>query len=776
MRRDRWWNLRYEWLLTAFVVAVIPTETGAYEVETHAAVSAVAVNESALNLPEVVSRLGLRALALDDRRQTFLTSRRDARTIRDLIQFGSRWEDDRAAEQALRHFYDPVNDRPLDLGGDGAALIVKSPDWALEDTQSFSTQESSYSDARNQMYEAITGATEVARRKSFGSMFQAIGHVIHHLQDMAQPQHVRNDPHCDKWICKKLYPRVYAPSQYEKYTDLASPNDPLRQIRINLPFRESGSSAVYPGANPADIVFKKPRDFWRTTAPGSSIDSGKGIAEYTNRNFFSAATTFTPYNAPHPGTVSDWYAPTDTLDIQQLLSGTPLRGTIRFFGRPVTDALTGQSDTNPRALSDALLDADLAEVYSTTGTGGYLVFALNRFTFDTAHRYLIPRAVAYSAGLINYFFRGQLDIRQPDEGAYAILDHAVDNQRDVSGFRKLKVKLKNATPGGTDSVGNSIVEPIPEGSTGSFIAVVKFHRNNCYQPDLSGEYGSPGMDWHACRSPIEEIVTSAPVPVRAGINESLQPYLFDFAPRVVPVNATDVFLQIVYRGQLGEETDAVIVATKDISEPTYNYLFNTWDQSLYCSNGVISSDPPCAQVFTFEQSFCQQAAPELTLAQCRARNGRTAKVRANPTGNPLPGFDPSNPAVPADELIYDMSREPPLDPLFALPTPVGSFTRVAVLTDLAPADRYIVINELGVSDMTTGFIWSEGTVVPTINQLDAVSGTMIRSRSYANARGVFVDTTPYEWNPSLSDYLLLTGGNAPAIPVLDLIPSQILDF
>lgn len=37
---------------------------------------------------------------------------------------------------------------------------------------------------------------------------------------------------------------------------------------------------------------------------------------------------------------------------------------------------------------------------------------------------LAPRAVAYSAGLIDYFFRGRMEIAPPDDDVYAILDHA----------------------------------------------------------------------------------------------------------------------------------------------------------------------------------------------------------------------------------------------------------------------------------------------------------------------------------------------------------------
>lgn len=761
--------------IVALFATFLASGSNGYELETHAAISEAAASSSDLRLPTMLARLGLRPLPLGDPRQTFISSEGSALSILALMQFGARWEDELAPAQALRHFYDPFLDRALDVGGNSSALTVKSPDWALEDGESYLAQTNSYRDARNYFFDALTGPTELARRKSFGLLFQSLGQVIHHLQDMAQPQHVRNDPHCDSPICQKIDPRFYSPSHYEKYTDLDSATDRARQIRVNLPFLEAGSSPVYPGVNVASTPFRNPRHFWRTTSPGAPLETGKGIAEYTNRNFFSAGTIGSVYPLPLAPTFRDWYEPAEIVDVQQLLPGTTLRGHMRFFPRPVTDAVDGTSTTNTRAMADALVDGDLAEVYSTRENGGTLIFALNRFTFDAAHRYLIPRAVAYSSGLINYFLRGRFDVRQPDEGAYAIVDHAVTNQRN-SGFSKLKLQLKNITAGGTDDSGNELIERIPENSTGSLVAIVKFHRNNCYQANLSGEYGSPGVDWRVCRSPAEEIVVSKPTTVPSGINDALQPMMFDFSESVVPINATDVFLQVVYRGPLGEESDALIVMTKDISEPTYNYVFNTSDQFLYCGYGVISSEPPCPQIYTFEQSFCQQANPELTIDQCRARHGRTAKVRGNPVGRPLPGYDPANPAVAAGETIYDMTREVPFDPLFALPTPVGTLTRVAVLTDLAPQAPYVVVNEIGVGAMAIGFNWWEGQGSPTVNQLDQSTDTMIKSRSYVSARGVFVDSTPYSWNPDLNDAILLNAGNAPDIRPLTLIRSEIMDL
>ena len=61
---------------------------------------------------------------------------------------------------------------------------------------------------------------------------------------------------------------------------------------------------------------------------------------------------------------------------------------------------------------------------------------------------LVPRAVAYSAGLIDYFFRGQMYVAPGAEGIYSLLDHGDpgSNCKDSCGFTKVKLKVANATP------------------------------------------------------------------------------------------------------------------------------------------------------------------------------------------------------------------------------------------------------------------------------------------------------------------------------------------
>ena len=51
-----------------------------------------------------------------------------------------------------------------------------------------------------------------------------------------------------------------------------------------------------------------------------------------------------------------------------------------------------------------------------------------------------------------------------------------------------------------------------------------------------------------------------------------QQFVFDFSAKPIPINASDVFLQVVFRGTLGQEPDAVAVATIDISR-TYVLRF-----------------------------------------------------------------------------------------------------------------------------------------------------------------------------------------------------------
>jgi hypothetical protein len=59
--------------------------------------------------------------------------------------------------------------------------------------------------------------------------------------------------------------------------------------------------------------------------------------------------------------------------------------------------------------------------------------------------------------------------------------------------------------------------------------------------------------------------------------------VFDLSGTPLPRLVTDVYIQVVYRGAWGSESDAVVVGYKDISEPTPLGVSNTMD--YVCLNG-----------------------------------------------------------------------------------------------------------------------------------------------------------------------------------------------
>ena len=102
-------------------------------------------------------------------------------------------QDEDTWTRPANHFYDPVHDIPLSRGR--LAIGERAPDWALEDRQEYSIQQYSYRDARQAFYAALSEPDKTTRERSGRCTFYSLGHVIHVIQDMAQPQHTRNDSH-----------------------------------------------------------------------------------------------------------------------------------------------------------------------------------------------------------------------------------------------------------------------------------------------------------------------------------------------------------------------------------------------------------------------------------------------------------------------------------------------------------------------------------------------------------------------------------------------------
>lgn len=597
-----------------------------YELVTHGRITEQAFLRSNLTLDaQLLPSLGLHAnspnpfgtkyydvsgaLALErssydfDRDRGRMSNANDAFTIKGWLMRGAIREDDvphpfgdnpmddpydALQFRVFNHFFDPISGSPLTVGITFGKI---APQWAIGSTDIFSalnTPDASRKnhftvfDAREAMYRALTGmnkqgnpvaTTDTQRNKYWATTFRALGDVVHLLQDMAQPQHTRNDPHSGgKYDGSGTLDGIRGhKSVYENYIESRARGDSF-----------TTSGFVDPFSTPSITVQTQPLTYnsyatiptfnnylYFYTTQATAILARQGLADYSNRGFFSAGTNLGaniysyPSNSPNaPNTY------TTSLSYQDW-NGQPL---------PLPFALTFVSGNVPDSLNAGATTAAKLTTYSVWDEfllkkGIQATYTLNRYNYDDMASLLIPRAVAYSAGLINYFFRGKMQISLPDEGLYGIVDHSLGK-----GFEKIKLKLVNATSNNETMAG------------GKLVAVARYHINNCYRADLSGEWGSPGISPAACRAADESISTSSAVADAAGsavntvtLGANPQAFQFTFRP-AIPLGISDLSIQVVYRGPLGNESDAVVAATKNISEPTFFSLFNVTDY-VYCVKG-----------------------------------------------------------------------------------------------------------------------------------------------------------------------------------------------
>jgi hypothetical protein len=357
--------------MVSFIVGVMATVVPAYDLRTHEALSRAAVAQSGI-AATLDSRYGV---STEDRFRgpLHISLFSEPRTPEGWIVQGARDEDHLL--RPVNHFWNPLTDAPLTVRG--IELGNRAPDWALEDRTGFTSQRYSYRDAKEAFATALTASDPAARERAWGHTFYALGHVIHLLQDMAQPQHTRNDQHVHIGSYKSLM---------EKYVE-----DNIGGFGL--------TGAVVPTA-------ARSRDLW---ARGPQEGLPQGMASFSNGSFLSAGTNFTGLGAgatapglPSPALNLADRRPSTSAD--RCKDGTAIPDgnslPLIFYGNTLTDPVTGSPLHNPRMTTHSLFDQYLQ------ARARELTFTLNCFNLDSAADILLPRAASYSAALLQYFFRG----------------------------------------------------------------------------------------------------------------------------------------------------------------------------------------------------------------------------------------------------------------------------------------------------------------------------------------------------------------------------------
>jgi hypothetical protein len=651
------------------VLLALSASANAYEINNHADISQAALLKSKLNNDSssgTLARLGLKPLDLLNTRQTFplstdpgaafralgpipycFGSRRPQPwkvtiplgsenypgqlpgraqpawlagigtrlTIAELIRYGACYEDEDAArKRPVAHFYNVQNN------GAGSAAGPSSLHWTLRPGSGnpiTGGNHFTYQDARDYFHFALTDnditnefASREQRATYWARTFQAIGHVIHHVQDMASPQHVRGDEHCNSDLCKPLL--FYAPSGYELHFELKDNGKFVSDLASNTK---------------GTWMFPMVHQFWNvnsdralvTTNPTRPMEKHEGLAAYTSTHYPSAgkdfqvkkvgllsgAITYEPAEGiPLPRPSGTWR---NRKTVSALLPDDPQRAK-----RLVEGGCKGQGDKcfidfmgteqNPDALSSSssLFSQALLRPEGTYGVEfkEFPIFQQNVFTYEDAAKTLVPLATQYSVGMIDYFFRGELEVLPPANGLYTIADlndNRVSCANSNCGFKALRARVRNKTPLIVDPSSGQGVEQAA--GNGQLVAVVKYNVNRCYSPDGTGEPGplNPSFDVRRClfsgddpakaeTLPTDLHAVSAPLAVPQGLVSSgeLNPpeLRFDFSAQPIPVNAWNLRLQIVFRGVLGIEADGIAVGLTRIPAPSTFRVFNESDWFL----------------------------------------------------------------------------------------------------------------------------------------------------------------------------------------------------
>ncbi|HEU6449380.1 MAG TPA: DUF642 domain-containing protein [Verrucomicrobiae bacterium] len=251
----------------------------------------------------------------------------------------------------------------------------------------------------------LTNALQPDRDSYLAHMFYTLGHILHLNQDLSQPDHVRNDEHLISW---HRYIENFGSKTY-RYEQNAFPLEPHGWTY----WQSEG--------------FSKVLDFWdrglyaNNSSQGLKDDAngvnGKklGLAEFSNGNFIGEDAIYSEYFSS--GNIHYFPFPSlkDTTQpqIQPGLSGTVIDSVTLANGKSgdvvyLSKTNGGINVTHHSALHyfavlhTPRINAPSMKVQLTINDPNVL---------QEYHSILIPKAIEYSTGILDYFFRGTMSIQ-----------------------------------------------------------------------------------------------------------------------------------------------------------------------------------------------------------------------------------------------------------------------------------------------------------------------------------------------------------------------------
>lgn len=300
---------------------------------------------------------------------------------KEAVKKGSVDEDENTQLRWMRHFYDPIYKRGLTFEAENGAILSRwqsSKNWAQDTTAQadIDPQKTTLLASSLRYFDADTdyswdrGIYEYAWGDKKRGL-EALGHVLHLLQDATVPDHTRNDPHP---------PYFEMGSPYESWTDRFNEHN----MRIVEELRGTGKMPV---------IFP------------SLVMYFEEVALYSNNNFFSK----------------------DTISSKIYFAPKFFEGERRLSNGIVYKFLFHEQTTQPLARVDERTDWK-----TNTTTKTYILEDRDNLILTNYWTRLSKQAVVYGAGVIKLFFdevekeRGQKKLFAKQEQSGGILARIID--------------------------------------------------------------------------------------------------------------------------------------------------------------------------------------------------------------------------------------------------------------------------------------------------------------------------------------------------------------
>jgi hypothetical protein len=451
--------------------------------------------------------------------------------------------------RSLNHFHDPT--KPLSESGlTNVPLPLFYGESALLWAQDGDTQKTklggdwSWNTVRDHQYNYLTAQTTVNRDANQARMLKGLGYQMHLLQDMSQPNHVRNDTHMADGAGKKTR------NGFETW---AVDKDRVKEILASAKAQEIINAGVSVNLNTLYEGGKAPVARLYDTRDNRKLDTSvtpnipyiapsaslaQGLAEYTNTNFFSEDTVFAAERYSPGSKLYSPYPRKEETDLQDFIDqymepgpATAANGTSYLSYR----IKKPQSKTTGEELAClALPGPNTLKMYNEFGGDASEMFFAS-FRYDTAcyeehAKLLLARSVSYSKAMLDYFFRGTLTITAAPT--------------DIT-FSSIKVTATNTTPNETMGTGE--------------VSLVIRYKALAESGSTPTTVGYPSADYSYKVAKLQNINPSGLL-------------TFNFTDGPLPMNYSDMTMQLVYKGKLGNEEGAVAVSKPEPITGIYSDL------------------------------------------------------------------------------------------------------------------------------------------------------------------------------------------------------------